>query len=95
MHQYLSSDALPCSVCSLNLFGETETFVETIYTTAGINQFLLAGEVRMAFTANIDLDNVYVFGRSRLECFSASTLDGDNFIIRMDIRFHINSPLNS
>ena len=36
------------SVKVLNLFViETETFVETIYTTAGINQFLSACEERM------------------------------------------------
>ena len=68
---------------------KTESFLEFINASACIDKFLLAGEERMAFTANIDFDNVDVLGRSRLESFSASALDGDNFIFRMNIRFHI------
>lgn len=68
---------------------KTKSFLEFINASACIDKFLLAGEERMAFTANVDFDYVNVLGSSRFELFSASALDGDNFIFRMNIRFHI------
>ena len=45
MHQFVC--LTHCLRLVRTLFGKTETFVETINTTAGINQFLSACEERM------------------------------------------------
>lgn len=67
----------------------TVSFFEFVDSSAGIDEFLLTSEIRVALRADIDLDNVYVFGRTGNEGFSASTLNFHLFVFRMNIRLHV------
>lgn len=68
---------------------KTVSFLEFINATAGVNKFLFTGEKRMALTANVHFYYVYVFSGARFESFAASTLNGNDFVLRMNLRFHI------
>ena len=72
---------------------DTVSFLEFIYASAGINKLLLACEERVAFRTDINLNNVNVFGRAGSKRRTASTLNGNGFIRRMNIIFHIITSL--
>lgn len=65
---------------------KTETTVETINTSAGVNQLLLTGVERMALRANFNTD----FGLSgtSVDNLTASAGDGAIHIVGMDSLFH-------
>ena len=67
-------------------FFDTETFVETVYTTAGIHQLLSTGEERMAFGADFHAD--IFFGGSCFNDLAAGTGDCGFLVLGMDIFFH-------
>ena len=69
---------------------EVELLLELIYSAACINKLLLAGEERMAFGTNINL-NVILYGFGNI--FSAtSTLDSGGLVIGMDALLHFKYP---
>lgn len=65
---------------------ETETTVEAINTSAGVNQFLLASVERMALGANFNSD--FRLGRMSLDHFATSAGDGAFYVIGMNTVFH-------
>ena len=65
--------------------------VELIYASAGINEFLLTGEERMALGANFNFD-LAALGGLGLYGFAACTLDDASFVLRMDSFFHCSIP---
>ena len=70
----------------LILLLKTETTVEAINTSAGVNQFLLASVEGMALGANFNVD----FGLSgtSVDNLTASAGDGAIHIVGMDSLFH-------
>ena len=70
---------------------EIELLLELVYTSACINKLLLAGEKRMAFRANINL-NVVLYGLGNIFC-ATSTLNGSDLVIGMEILLHFINPL--
>ena len=71
---------------------QTVTLVETIHTTAGVHQLLFAGEERMTFGANFNL-NVLDGGRS-FNHIAARTGDGGGLIVGMNILFHVKASFS-
>jgi len=75
---------------------ETELLLETIYTSAGIHEFLLAREKRMALGANFNTD--VALGRTGFDYLAAGTSDSSLLIVGMDSflhRFHLSSRVNA
>ncbi len=70
---------------------EIELLLELVYTSACIYKLLLAGEKRMAFRANINL-NVVLYRLGNIFC-ATSTLDGSGLVIGMDTLLHFIIPL--
>ena len=71
---------------------EIVSLLEFVDASAGVNKFLFAREIRMAFRANFNSEFVDVLGSTRLECVSARTHDGHVVIVGMDSFFHFVSP---
>lgn len=71
---------------------ETETLVESVYTSAGVNELLLSGEERMTLRANIQTD--VLLGGAGLELCAASTSNNCFFVIRVNALFHALSLLS-
>lgn len=71
---------------------EIVSLLEFVNASAGVNKFLFAREIRMAFGANFNSKFVDVFGRTRLECVSACTHDRYVVVLGMDSFFHFDSP---
>ncbi len=70
---------------------EVELLLELINTSACVNKLLFAGEERMAFGTNINL-NVILNGLGNI--FSAtSTLDSSGLVIGMETLLHFKFPL--
>ncbi len=70
-----------------------ETLVETLNTSAGINQLLLAREERVALGTNFNLD--VLFGGEHLDHVAAVAGDGGLLTYRMDVLLcHDDSPLS-
>jgi hypothetical protein len=61
-------------------------FAKTLNATSGVDQFLLAGEKRVALRANFH-GNI-AFGGGDLKRVTAGTLDGRFLAFGMDICFH-------
>ena len=74
------------------LFIHTETLLESVNTSAGINKFLLTGEKRMAFRTNINAD--IFFSRTSFVLGAASTFYGRLFVLGMYAFFDYLSPLS-
>lgn len=70
----------------------TVTLLESVYTSAGINELLLAGEKRMAFGANFNAN--ILFRGAGSDYIATCTSDSGFFILRMDIFLHSCSPLS-
>ena len=64
----------------------TVTLLESVYTSAGINELLFAGEKRMAFGANFNTD--ILFSGTRRNNLAARTRDRGLVILGMDTLFH-------
>ena len=73
-------------VAFYNLFAKTKTLLESVNSSASINQFLFAGKVRMALRANFNADRL--LGGSSLPSSAASTLDDGGLVVGMDTLFH-------
>ena len=73
---------------------DVEPFLETLNTSACIDELLLTGKERMALGADIDFDKVAFLGRTRNKGLSASTLNFHRFILRMYIRLHYITSLS-
>lgn len=73
-------------VAFYNLFAKTKTLLESVDSSAGINQFLFAGKVRMALGANFNTDGF--LGRAGLPSSATSTFDDHGLVVRMDTLFH-------
>ena len=75
----------------LNGLFHVETLLETVNTSAGINQLLLAGKERMALGADFNLQ--FGLDRPRLKRLTAYATDDGLAIFGMDLFFHAFSPL--
>ena len=89
IYNQLSHNACIFFVCVLV---EIVSLLEFVNASAGVNKFLFAREIRMAFGANFNSKFVDVFGRTRLECVSARTHDRYVVVLGMDSFFHFGSP---
>mgnify|MGYP003310314482 CR=1 FL=1 len=69
---------------------QIESLVETVDTSTGINQLLLAGIEGMAVAADFHAD--IGLGGTGLELVTTSALDGGHLIVGMDTLFHFFSP---
>ena len=65
---------------------ETETLIESVNASAGINELLLTGEERVALGADFDLD--IALGGAGLNHIAAVAGDGALFKIRMNSFLH-------
>ncbi len=70
---------------------EIELLLELINASACIYKLLFAGEERMAFRTNINL-NVILNGLGNIFC-ATSTLDSGGLVIGMDTLLHVKIPL--
>ena len=61
---------------------------EALDAAGGVNQFLLAGEVRVAARADFDAQHIALDGRARLKRVAAGAVHGHGMIIRVDTGFH-------
>ena len=72
--------------CELYSLLQTELLVETVNTSTGVNQLLLAGIERVALGANFDLD-VLLRGTG-LNDLTARASNRRLFVLRMDSFLH-------
>lgn len=70
----------------MKLTVETETLLETVNTSTGIYDLLLAGEEGMTLGADFNAD--VLSGRTSLNDIAASASYGSCFILGMQILFH-------
>ena len=68
------------------LFIHTETLLESVNASAGINQLLLAGIERVALGA--DLNTNVLLGRTSGKDIAARAADGGLFVLGMDTFLH-------
>ena len=66
---------------------QAKTLVETINTSTGVNQLLLAGIERVALGADFNTD--LLLGGAGGEGVAASATDGGLLVLRMDAFFHV------
>ena len=66
---------------------QTKSLVETINTSTGVNQLLLAGIERVALGADFNTD--LLLGGAGGEGVAASATDGGLLVLRMDAFFHV------
>lgn len=74
------------------LLVEIVSLFELVHASAGVNKFLLAGEVWMALGANFNSKFLHVLRCAGLERISTSADDCDVMILWMDTFFHFCSP---
>ena len=65
---------------------QAETLVETIDTSTGVNQLLLAGIERVALGADFDSD--VLLGRTSGKSVATCTADSGLFVLGMDTFLH-------
>ena len=66
---------------------QTKSLVETINTSTGVNQLLLAGIERVALGADFNTD--FLLGGTSGEGVATSATDGGLLVLRMDAFFHV------
>ena len=66
---------------------QTESLIETINTSTGVNQLLSAGIERVALGADFNLD--VLLGRTGCKDVTASATNGCLFVIGMDTFLHV------
>ena len=64
-----------------------ESLVESVNTSTGVNQLLLAGIERVALRADFNLD--VLLGRASGKDVTASTTNGSLFVVGVDTFLHI------
>ena len=72
---------------------QAKTLVETINTSTGVNQLLLAGIERVALGADFDSD--VLLGGTSSKDIAASAADGSLIVLGMETFLHCCSPLSS
>jgi hypothetical protein len=77
----------PCRL----LLESSDSLLELIHTSAGVNKLLLTGEERMALGANFNFD-LAALGGLGLYGFAACASDDAGFVLRMDSLFHCSIP---
>ena len=77
----------PCRL----LLESSDSLLELIHTSAGVNKLLLTGEERMALGANFNFD-LAALGGLGLYGFAACASDDALFVLRMDSLFHCSIP---
>ena len=73
--------------CVFDLLVHVEALLESVNTSAGIDQLLLAGIEGMAIAANFNTD--ILLGGAYLELVAACALDGSGLVLGMDSLFHL------
>ena len=76
---------------ALRLLFHVEALLETIYTSAGIDELLLAGIERVALGANFNGD--VLAGGAGLDDVAAGAPDSGLIILGVDAFLHCSSPL--
>ena len=66
---------------------DTESLVETVNTSTGVNQLLLAGIERVALGANFHTD--IALGGTGGKSITAGAADGGLLVVRMDAFSHV------
>ena len=66
---------------------QTKSLIETINTSTGVNQLLLAGIERVALGADFDLD--VLLGGTGSKSITAGATDRSLFVVRMDAFSHV------
>lgn len=74
------------------LLERSDSLLELINASAGVNKLLLTGKEGVALGANINLQLAALRGLG-FNNFAASASDLANFVIRMDSFFHVHVPL--
>ena len=83
-----SAAAEACEACGLLLLGHFLVFAaEAFHATCGINQFLLAGEKRVAIGADFQADGAFM-GRACRELVAARAVHGRIVICGMNSWLH-------
>jgi len=72
----------------INLGFDSETLIKLVYTAASLDNFLLAGVIRMALRADINFHNIAFHGRAADKRLAASASHGTFVIIGMNSFFH-------
>ena len=79
--------SLYCKPVQTQFLLQTKSLVETINTSTGVNQLLLAGIERVALGADFNTD--LLLGGAGGEGVAASATDGGLLVLRMDAFFHV------
>ena len=74
------------------LLVETISLFEFVHASAGVDKFLLAGEVWMALGADFNSKFLHVLRRAGLESVSTCADDCNVMVLWMDTFFHFVSP---
>jgi len=69
-------------------------FGETLDAAGGVNQLLLAGEERVAASADVDVQLVALYSRASGEIVAAGAMHRDGVIVGMNTGFHLGSILS-
>ena len=73
--------------CGLSKLLQTKSLVETINTSTGVDQLLLAGVERVALGADFNTD--LLLGGTGCEHVATSATDGSLFVVGMDAFSHV------
>ena len=73
--------------CGLSCLLQIESLVETVNTSTGINQLLLAGVERVALGADFNSD--VLLGGAGGKSIATSTANRSLFVLRMDAFSHV------
>ena len=76
-----------CAVLQRHFLLQTKSLVETINTSTGVDQLLLAGVERVALRADLDTD--VLLGGTGRENVATSAANRSLFVIRMDTFSHV------
>ena len=76
-----------CAVLQRHFLLQTKSLVETINTSTGVDQLLLAGVERVALRADLNTD--LLLGRTGCENVAASAADRRLFVVGMDAFSHV------
>ena len=77
----------PCGYGFLSFLLQVEALVETVNTSTGVNQLLLAGIERVALGADLNAD--LLLSRTGSKDVATGATDGGLLVVRMDAFFHV------
>jgi len=84
---YLQQKTSPHLCSEVSVLLQAKSLVETVNTSTGVNQLLLAGIERVALGAEFNLD--VLLGRASGKDVTASTTNGSLFVVGVDTFLHI------